>query len=155
MKSLFIILSLSLIIFSQQTDSLAIDAKVSEVTAVSNVACTIVFTFTSDSAGTKINIGKIAGLVLAKSSDATSTTPLTYTLESAKEITASTPVEFACAAGTLVEGKYKKLKLMPHLKSLLIQLVTQMFLLHLLSLVLMKLLLKLLVEVMEKMVANS
>jgi hypothetical protein len=110
MKSLFIILSLSLIIFSQQADSIAIDAKVSEVTAGSNVACTIVFTFTSDSAGSKKEIGKIAGLVLAKSSDPTSTTPLTCALNAAKEISAGTPAEFACTAGTLVEGKYKLAK---------------------------------------------
>ena len=109
MKSLFIILSLSLIIFSQQ-DSLAIDAKVSEVTAGSNVACTIVFSFTSDTAGSKKAIGKIAGLVLAKSSDATSTTPLTCALNAAKEISAGTPAEFACTAGTLAEGKYKLAK---------------------------------------------
>ena len=111
MKSLFIILSLSLIIFSQQAeDAIAIDAKVSEVTAGSNVACTIVFSFTSDTANSKKAIGKIAGLVLAKSSDATSTTPLTCALDAAKEITAGTPVEFACTAGTLVEGKYKLAK---------------------------------------------
>ena len=109
MKSLFIILSLSLIIFSQQ-DSLAIDAKVSEVTAGSNVACTIVFSFTSETPSSKINIGKIVGLVLAKSSDATSTTPLTCALNAAKEISAGTPAEFACTAGTLVEGKYKLAK---------------------------------------------
>ena len=111
MKSLFIILSLSLIIFSQQAeDAIAIDAKVSEVTAGSNVACTIIFSFTSETADSKKNIGKIVGLVLAKSSDATSTTPLTCTLESAKEITAGTPAEIACTAGTLVEGKYKLAK---------------------------------------------
>ena len=111
MKSLFIILSLSLIIFSQQApDAIAIDAKVSEVTAGSNVACTIIFSFTSDTAESKKEIGKIVGLVLAKSSDATSTTPLTCALNAAKEITAGTPAEFACTAGTLVEGKYKLAK---------------------------------------------
>ena len=111
MKSLFIILSLSLIIFSQQAeDAIAIDAKVSEVTAGSNVACTILFTYTSDTSTNKKDIGKIVGLVLAKSSDATSTTPLTCALNAAKEISAGTPAEFACTAGTLVEGKYKLAK---------------------------------------------
>ena len=111
MKSLFIILSLSLIIISQQAeDAIAIDAKVSEVTAGSNVACTILFTYTSDTSTNKKDIGKIAGLVLAKSSDPSSTTPLTCTLNAAKEITAGTPAEFACTAGTLVEGKYKLAK---------------------------------------------
>ena len=111
MKSLFIILSLSLIIFSQQgEDTITIDAKVSEVTAGSNVACTILFTYTSDTLTNKKEIGKITGLVLAKSSDPTSTTPLTCALNAAKEITAGTPAEFACTAGTLVEGKYKLAK---------------------------------------------
>ena len=109
MKLLSIFLSLSLIIFSQQVDAIAIDAKVSEVTAGSNVACTIIFTLTSDSTSTKKTIGKIGGLVLAKSSDATSTTPLTCTLASAKEISVGAN-EFSCTAGTLAEGKYKLAK---------------------------------------------
>ena len=109
MKLLSIFLSLSLIIFSQQADAIAIDAKVSEVTAGSNVACTIIFTLTSDTSTTKKTIGKIGGLVLAKSSDATSTTPLTCTLASAKEISVGAN-EFSCTAGTLAEGKYKLAK---------------------------------------------
>ena len=110
MKLLSIFLSLSLIIFSQQAeDAIAIDAKVSEVTAGSNVACTIIFTLTSDTSSTTKTIGKIGGLVLAKSSDATSTTPLTCTLASAKEISVGAN-EFSCTAGTLAEGKYKLAK---------------------------------------------
>ena len=110
MKLLSIFLSLSLIIFSQQAeDAIAIDAKVSEVTAGSNVACTIIFTLTSDTSTTKKTIGKIGGLVLAKSSDATSTTPLTCTLASPKEISVGAN-EFSCTAGTLAEGKYKLAK---------------------------------------------
>ena len=109
MKLLSIFLSLSLIIFSQQADAIAIDAKVSEVKAGSNVACTIIFTLTSDTSTTKKTIGKIGGLVLAKSSDATSTTPLTCTLASAKEISVGAN-EFSCTAGTLAEGKYKLAK---------------------------------------------
>ena len=109
MKLLSIFLSLSLIIFSQQVDAIAIDAKVSEVTAGSNVACTIIFTLTSDTSSTKKTIGKIGGLVLAKSSDAASTTPLTCTLASAKEISVGAN-EFSCTAGTLAEGKYKLAK---------------------------------------------
>ena len=110
MKLLSIFLSLSLIIFSQQAgDAIAIDAKVSEVKAGSNVACTIIFTLTSETSSTKKTIGKIGGLVLAKSSDATSTTPLTCTLASAKEISVGAN-EFSCTAGTLAEGKYKLAK---------------------------------------------
>ena len=109
MKLLSIFLSLSLIIFSQQADAIAIDAKVSEVTAGSNVACTIIFTLTSDTSSTTKTIGKIGGLLLAKSSDATSTTPLTCTLASAKEISVGAN-EFSCTAGTLAEGKYKLAK---------------------------------------------
>ena len=110
MKSLFIILSLSLIIFSQQApDAIAIDAKVSEVTAGSNVACTIIFTLTSDTSSTTKTIGKIGGLLLAKSSDAKSTTALTCTLASTKQISVGTN-EFSCTAGTLAEEIYKLAK---------------------------------------------